>query len=576
MRSSSQRSDVLGIAALLVAFLCFRGIARAQEVNVRLACPDEVSISGDLTAEVLIDVGPSVLGAYTVAIIYDPSVFAVTSVSGGLTAEFAGPPVVNPADFPTGRTRMSAFNTSNLTEPTGVVSVAQVQFSVLDDSKESGSIGIEVVTLADIDGVRLEATTESCTVTFVEGTPSATFTEAMQSPTPSRTPTPSVPLPTVEPSQTPTRTEATRTPPNPTAAPCLGDCNGDRVVTADELVVAVNIALGRRSVDDCRAIDSVPDGEVAVNEIVGAVGTALEGCSENPTSTAGPFPTNTAVPQSTPSPTHPPNRPPVIGPIGIYRTFPGYEIRLPIGATDPDGDHLRFQADTLPQGAELDAISGVFRWTPDPDQVGPFYVDFTCTDDGDPPLDSFGRLVFQVSPLDECIIPVCEPAIGCTADLPELSVGCCPPDPPVRVDQATADCPQGQALFVGRNVNGFGRLQSCDRFRVINFLQSGAVVRFHVRLKCLNLDGPVQLHARMETSDRLLFDDVAELDLVEADDGFAEAYNVTFAVGGDPPYFDLEGAEANFVVTAMDEDGLAVTEALRLQLTFEQLPDLME
>ena len=63
------------------------------------------------------------------------------------------------------------------------------------------------------------------------------------------------------------------------AAPaCPGDCGGDGTVAVNELIVAVNIALGNASVADCSAIDTSGDGQVTVNELIQAVNAALNGC----------------------------------------------------------------------------------------------------------------------------------------------------------------------------------------------------------------------------------------------------------------------------------------------------------
>jgi hypothetical protein len=78
----------------------------------------------------------------------------------------------------------------------------------------------------------------------------------------------------------------TPTPLEPTATaletaippPCIGDCNGDRVVTINELISGVNIALARAAVGLCEAMDGNHDGNVTVNELVAAVNHALTGC----------------------------------------------------------------------------------------------------------------------------------------------------------------------------------------------------------------------------------------------------------------------------------------------------------
>lgn len=63
-----------------------------------------------------------------------------------------------------------------------------------------------------------------------------------------------------------------------TLAACAGDCDGDGEVTVDELILAVNIALGSASVDRCTPADLHGDGEVSIDEIVTAVNSALARC----------------------------------------------------------------------------------------------------------------------------------------------------------------------------------------------------------------------------------------------------------------------------------------------------------
>lgn len=65
-----------------------------------------------------------------------------------------------------------------------------------------------------------------------------------------------------------------------TSAACTGDCGGDGVVTVNELVVCVNMALGGGNA--CPACDANGDGMVTINEIVAAVNAALGGCPTPP------------------------------------------------------------------------------------------------------------------------------------------------------------------------------------------------------------------------------------------------------------------------------------------------------
>jgi len=63
---------------------------------------------------------------------------------------------------------------------------------------------------------------------------------------------------------------------------CLGDCNNDGSVTIDELVRAVQVALGAATIDDCDAIDNNRDGQVTVNELIRGVAKGLNGCGGGP------------------------------------------------------------------------------------------------------------------------------------------------------------------------------------------------------------------------------------------------------------------------------------------------------
>src|SRR6516225_9005962 len=62
------------------------------------------------------------------------------------------------------------------------------------------------------------------------------------------------------------------------SAGCVGDCNGDGKVTIDELVRAVNIALGEASVDVCDAVDNDRNGMISVDELVRAITKSLSDC----------------------------------------------------------------------------------------------------------------------------------------------------------------------------------------------------------------------------------------------------------------------------------------------------------
>ncbi len=101
----------------------------------------------------------------------------------------------------------------------------------------------------------------------------------------SRTATPTrTPSAAVSPTRTPLPTgSATTTPtPSPTGriTLCTGDCDGDGFARIDELVRAVEIALGKGPLADCVNIDRNRDEAVTVDELVIAVRNALQQCPE--------------------------------------------------------------------------------------------------------------------------------------------------------------------------------------------------------------------------------------------------------------------------------------------------------
>lgn len=59
---------------------------------------------------------------------------------------------------------------------------------------------------------------------------------------------------------------------------CVGDCSRSARVRISDLITAVNIALGNQPLDACDTLDTNGDLLVSINEIIAAVGNALNGC----------------------------------------------------------------------------------------------------------------------------------------------------------------------------------------------------------------------------------------------------------------------------------------------------------
>ncbi|HSP98650.1 MAG TPA: hypothetical protein VL049_15620, partial [Candidatus Dormibacteraeota bacterium] len=163
--------------------------------------------------------------------------------------------------------------------------------------QDTGTDTIEFSGLVDGQTVRCSAakTWESASVPTrtVTATPTRTPTRTMTPPTSTATRTPA--------SGTPTATPTATSP----LGPCVGDCNGDHVVTINELITGVIIALEEQPVSICPAFDPSASNAVEINELVMGVNNALSGCPTGPTGTPTATvqtPTATRTPQ-TPPPT---------------------------------------------------------------------------------------------------------------------------------------------------------------------------------------------------------------------------------------------------------------------------------
>jgi len=121
------------------------------------------------------------------------------------------------------------------------------------------------VVLADVSAPTFTAT-PTATIT---ATPTATPTST-ETPTETATGTP-----TEAETATASATQSATVTPTVTTPTCVGDCDGSKAVTIDELVKGVNIALGEAALTEC---DAFGTESVTVDKLVRAVGNALRGC----------------------------------------------------------------------------------------------------------------------------------------------------------------------------------------------------------------------------------------------------------------------------------------------------------
>ncbi len=272
----------------------------------------------------------------------------------------------------------------------------------------------------------------------------------------------------------------------------------------------------------------------------------------------------------------PDNQAPSIPSRSVYRTYTGRPISFSIGATEPDGQELVYAAENLPAGATLDADTGLFEWTPTVEQAGPAYVPFSVTDNGQPPLSDESILVFQVCPDSPCALDDCDPATGCSMNPLPIEEDCCADPPGERVAEPVADCPGGRVLYLGRNLNGFGRMNHCDLLPIFLFGQGGANVRLNVEARCINSDANVRVRFRLVTEAETIFDRARVFEMHRRSDGFAHQLGMFFDVANGVDFFGLDGVQAELWAQLTDEDGVVVERTLRVVLTLGNPEDLPE
>lgn len=152
---------------------------------------------------------------------------------------------------------------------------------VCSDADASDRLGDSIATTCQGASLEVRRPTETPSplpTSSATQTPTATSTASgTPTATPSSTPTMT---PSSTATSTPTFTATSTATPTPTAV-CAGDCDLDGRVTIGELVLAVRIALGTRSVAECVAADTDSDGVLRISELIAAVTRALEGCERS-------------------------------------------------------------------------------------------------------------------------------------------------------------------------------------------------------------------------------------------------------------------------------------------------------
>jgi len=138
------------------------------------------------------------------------------------------------------------------------------------------------------------------------------------------------------------------------AQACVGDCDGNGVVSVNENVLGLAIVLEDLPMAVCPSFDSDSNGEITVSEIVVSVADALYGCGVRPTRTPTPSPTRT--PTITRTPTHTASRTATTTGTPTPTETPGF-------AGTWIEDDFRFVSSTCPRevnDALQDEVSSIF------------------------------------------------------------------------------------------------------------------------------------------------------------------------------------------------------------------------
>ncbi len=221
--------------------------------------------------------GGASVAAVQVDLSYDPDAFTVRSVAGVPDCQVA--PGLNRFFFfgfvPVGCAPCSTLRAVIFTvgDPITAIPDGSGLFSCRLDINAQAQPGNypmvpDRLSVSDINGLPLIGSTVSGGVVVVD--PPPTFTpSSTPTDTPTQTPTATA---SDTPSQSPTVT-VTPTPP----PPCIGDCNGNRSVSFDELHAMVDGAL-RGTSTTCQGSDGDQNGTLTVDEIVLGVRNSNEGC----------------------------------------------------------------------------------------------------------------------------------------------------------------------------------------------------------------------------------------------------------------------------------------------------------
>jgi len=133
--------------------------------GVALGCPSAVPPDNVLDIDITINAGARPLGAYSVLLVWNPSLLRLDSVSGGTTTEFNGSPTCS-INNTIGTASCAASQAIRLDGPTGMLDVAHLHMTALGTGGSGGALSLTVNSLFDTSGTPIAACAarETCTL----------------------------------------------------------------------------------------------------------------------------------------------------------------------------------------------------------------------------------------------------------------------------------------------------------------------------------------------------------------------------------------------------------------------------
>src|SRR2546425_533784 len=122
------RAPVTTLGVVLMLGIAVGGLpAESAGAQASLGCPATVQAGQQLTIEIAIDVGTTPLGAYSIAVTYDPAVLTVASIAAGSTAQFSGNPTstTSTTTLPPSTTTSTSSTTTTSTTTTSTTTTTQ-------------------------------------------------------------------------------------------------------------------------------------------------------------------------------------------------------------------------------------------------------------------------------------------------------------------------------------------------------------------------------------------------------------------------------------------------------------------